>query len=63
MLTNCLNPPLTFIILLHLILFSCKKSEQKNTPKIEIYLIKNRITSHQGIEINESNIDSLNLRK
>ena len=58
-----MSKKLTFILLLHLILISCKKSEQKNTPKIEIYLIENRITSHQGIEINESNIDSLKLRE
>lgn len=46
-----------------LILISCNQSKQKYSPKIEIYLTENRIKSDQGIEVNESNIDKLDLRR
>lgn len=48
-------------IFLFLILISCNTTEKKETLKIEIYLTKNRIESHHGVELENSNLDSFEI--
>ena len=45
-----------------LTLLSCTQTEKKKTQNIEIYLTKNRIESYQGIELENSNTDTLKIR-